>query len=127
MKTSNSTMPETGEYYAYNGSLRAQRVAGVKWLTNYTDKAINASRAKGLALPNGNTLVLWEEWSESEYLNTKMMVINPQGGIVTSTKVLGSQLRLHRIDKLLVKGNAVWAVSGNKTTHQLELIEFKLY
>ena len=127
VKTSNSTMPETGEYYAYNGSLRAQRVAGVKWLTNYTDKAINASRAKGLALPNGNTLVLWEEWSESEYLNTKMMVINPQGGIVTSTKVLGSQLRLHRIDKLLVKGNAVWAVSGNKTTHQLELIEFKLY
>ncbi len=125
--TLNGSTAETGEYYDYGGGLNAQRVTGIKWLTNYTAKTKNASRVKTMSLPNGNLLVLWEEWSDTAYLATKMMVVNAQGDIVTPAKTLSSKLRFHKVDKLFMVGNAVWAAYGNKTTHQLELIEFKLY
>lgn len=120
--------PEAGAFYGFNGGAFQQRVAGIHWLTNLTpqDLSHNVSRVKTIEIPGKKqVLVLWEEWSQDNYLKTRAMIVGFDGKQVGSTYELDS-LRLNRRDELLYQSGSIWSVTGNASDHTLQIIEFKL-
>ena len=80
------------------------------------------SRLKAVKLPDGNLLLLWEKWSADSYVNTYGMKITERGVKLTEPIALGPEVRLDRRDDLLVSGNKVYWVGGDKVEQQLGLI-----
>ncbi|MCG9697682.1 hypothetical protein [Shewanella sp. Isolate11] len=119
---------ETGSFYNFSGGESLQRVAGIHWLTQLDPQDLehNVSRVKTLSLPGKDqVLVLWEEWSQTDYLTTKAMLVGFDAIQVGSTYELPN-LRLNRRDELLYQSGSVWSVSGNSADHSLQVLEFKL-
>ncbi|ALG67862.1 hypothetical protein [Beggiatoa leptomitoformis] len=120
-------LTETGGFYTFNGTWSPQRNTGVVWLTNYQDKTqANVSRLKSVKLNDGNILLLWELWTDSQYVNTYMLKISEQGQKRSDIIALGTEVRLNRTDDILVNDNTVYIVNGNKSEKKLELIALPL-
>ncbi|MEQ3697440.1 MAG: Ig-like domain-containing protein [Pseudomonadales bacterium] len=121
--TQSGSAPETGEFYTFDGLKRGQRVTGIRWLTQYTDKATeNASRVRLSERSDGNFTVMWEVWTPTEYVETRAMVIDGEGAEVTPSVVLNG-VRLNRRDDLFSIGDKMYSIVGNKAAGTLEITE----
>lgn len=119
---------ESGGFYTFGGRFSKQRNAGVKWLTNYRNKAqATARHLKVAKLGNGNIVLIWEVMVQKTkytqtYLNTYAMKIDVNGNTLVAPAKLGEHVRLGRRDDLLVLGNKVIIPSGNGTEGKIELV-----
>jgi hypothetical protein len=92
-------------------------------LTDYQNLALeNASRLKAVPLSNGHIMVLWEKWTDSQYVNSYAMTITEMGNIITPPVELGEMVRLNRTDDPLVVNDVVYLAAGDKNEQKLELI-----
>lgn len=113
---------ETGGFYTFGGWWSEQKNTGLVWLTKYANPAQEtAKNMKTIKLNDGNLLFLWEKWSENNYKKTLALKTSQDGKPIGNIVELGSQVRLDRRDDLLVKGNQVIIMSGNKNEQKLEL------
>jgi hypothetical protein len=113
---------ETGGYYTFGGSWSEQKNTGLVWLTTYTSPDVEtAKNLKTVKLNDGNLLFLWEKWANDAYSKTLALKTNPDGKPIGNVVDLGSLVRLDRRNDLLVKGNQVILISGNKNEQKLEL------
>jgi len=121
--TQGGSAPETGEYYSFDGNLTPQRVTGIKWLTQYTDKDNdNASRVRFSDRADGNFTVIWEKWKATSYVSTHMIIVDSNAGVVHTEETVNG-FRLHRRDDLIRIGNRTYSVLGNKTSQVFKITE----
>jgi hypothetical protein len=113
---------ETGGFYTFGGHWSPQRNAGVVWLTASSDVAAdNASRVRAVGLGDGNLLVMWEQWTNTSYVTTRAMKVDPLGRVLIPATELGPRVRLGRRDDLLVRGNDVYVVAGQAAEQALDV------
>jgi hypothetical protein len=118
---------ERGGFYTFGGNWTEQGNEGVTWLTRYKNiETDNVKYIKTALLPNGNILVLFgkdkkQSWGDSNTYKSFMMVISPDGAIVSPATELNNDLKLDRRDEILVIGNRVFIIQGNETAKKLEL------
>jgi hypothetical protein len=119
-----------GGFYDFGGRWNPQRSTGVNWLTSYpSDATRHASRVKTASLPNGDILILWEEWSTSAYLETKGMTIQTELNkdkkvsikTVQSPFSLGSTFRLNPRDEVIVRDGKLLVATSDAGSRQLVL------
>ena len=113
---------ETGGFFAFGGTWTAQRNTGVLWLTRYSDPAKqNATHIRAVPLPDGNILVLWEQWTRTAYLTTFGAKITPTGRLITPATDLGPTLRISARDDLLVDGSNIYIITGRPADHAIDV------
>jgi hypothetical protein len=112
---------EEGFYYTFGGAKMSQRNTGVRWLTNYTSTAQNASRVKLHSLSDTDALILWELWGPNNYQSTYAMRVSPSGTITQQPVELGTLFRLNRRDDLFSHAGHVYAVAGDGANRELIL------
>eukprot|EP00955_Chlamydomonas_euryale_P095488 364939-Chlamydomonas_euryale.AAC.11 len=111
---------ETGGFYTFNGEWSSQQHSGIVWLTDYTDKGQeNASRVKTAQLADGRVLLIWEKWTEHQYVNTYAMTVTSAGRKLGEAAELGPGVRLGRRDDPLVAGGKVYLFAGDKASSAL--------
>jgi hypothetical protein len=113
--------PEEGYYYTFGGAKTSQRNTGVRWLTNYTSTAENASRVKLHPLTTTDALILWELWDANTYQNTLAMSVRADGTITQQPVALGSTFRLNRRDDLFDRAGHIYAIAGDGANRELIL------
>ena len=114
---------EKGGFYTFQGQWSEQRNKGVGWLTEYATTDKNASRLRVAPLPDGQIVLIWEEWSESAYVNTWALKIDGAGKKVGAATSLGRMVRLgRRVEPQVSAGGEVYLPAGNKTDKVLELM-----
>jgi hypothetical protein len=93
-----------GPYTAYN--------KGVVWLTDYDDiNDAHANRPKMVKINDDRFMVLWEKWTQTEYIETFAMIVDEYGHILSPATSLGNSARLHRGDDAFALGDkAAWVV-----------------
>ncbi len=119
---------EVGSYLNFYGTETLQRVTGIRWLTQFdpTNLERNVSRLKAVTLPEKQqVLLLWEEWTKTDYITTKFMIVDFDANQVGEIYEL-ENIRVHRRDELLYKDGSVWLVTGKSHDHSIQLLEFKL-
>ena len=113
---------ETGGFFSFGGTWTAQRNTGVIWLTRYNDPAKqNAAHIRAVPLPDGNILVLWEQWTRTAYLTTFGAKITPTGRLLTPATDLGPTLRISARDDLLVDGANIYIITGRPADHAIDV------
>lgn len=111
-----------GGFYTFGGKWTEQRNVGVRWLTDYSEKASdNASRVKVAALPDGRVALLWERWTDKAYLDTWAMVLAADGSVQKEPVALGNTLRLGRRTDPFVWDGKLVVVGGDAAQSQLLL------
>ncbi len=103
-----------------SGTSRTNRF---KWLTNYTAGSnLHAERPKLIGIGGDRYVVLWEEWSSSGvFKGVYGMVIDDEGSILQTAKLITNQHHLHRgDDAFLLDGRAAW-MTGNAANKELHL------
>jgi len=114
---------EKGGFYTFQGKWSEQRNKGIGWLTAYSTTDKNASRLRVAPLPDGQVLLMWEEWSGAAYLGTYAMKVDGSGSKQGSTISLGRLARLgRRVEPLVTSSGEVLIPAGNKTEKKLELL-----
>ncbi|HKP58484.1 MAG TPA: hypothetical protein VJV78_17280 [Polyangiales bacterium] len=112
---------ETSSYYTFNGTQTAQRNTGVRWLTNYTSTAQNASRVKLHPLNTTDALIMWELWGANNYQNTYAMSVRPDGTVTQQAVELGTMFRLNRRDDIFDHNGRIYSVAGDGANRELIL------
>src|SRR5690606_5621074 len=121
------SVTEEGGFYNFGGGWAPQRNAGRRGLTTGGDPGSeNASRLQAVRLGPGSILVLWEVWSRNQYQETRFMVVDDLGQVLTAARALDTAptLRLSRTDDPVTIGDLSYVVSGSG--HQLEVVSFGL-
>ena len=114
---------EKGGFYTFQGAWSEQRNKGIGWLTAYATTDKNASRLRVAPLPDGQVLLLWEEWSATAYQGTWALKVDGSGSKQGSPVSLGRLARLgRRVEPLVAENGEVYIPAGNKTEKKLELM-----
>lgn len=93
---------ETGGFYTFTGAWSPTENKGINWLTDFTSLDENAGRIKVTKLSNGEILVLFEIWTETEFVSTNVMTLDHDGKITRGPRVVTSKwpLRLPFADEI---------------------------
>ena len=122
-----TSITESGGFYAFNGSWHPQRNAGLRWLTSYTDaNSEHASRLKTIALPSGSIMLIWELWSRTAFRGVRFTIVDAVGGqVVPETSVTDRTMRLSRVDDPLAHGDRAILLNGRGMTMEVVAIDLE--
>ncbi|PKL29748.1 MAG: hypothetical protein CVV45_21050, partial [Spirochaetae bacterium HGW-Spirochaetae-10] len=108
-------------FYTFGGDIQYQQRRGVVWLTDYSDsKKENAVKPRLVKSGEDRYTVIWEKWTDKDYVMTYGMEINSQGKVLSGPEELGA-LRINRgDDPVIFRDEMVW-VTGNKAKKTLRI------
>ena len=78
---------ERGGFYDYGGGWSNQTNRGIRWLTAHASTNENAVRVKTCRLPTAaadgtaHTLLLYEVWTATDYVETRLMTARDDGAV----------------------------------------------
>ena len=117
---------ETGGYYNFGGSWSPQENKGVNWLTHSESLEDNSVRIKVTRLSKGQILVLFETWTGTKFVSSKLMTVDDDGKITRSPKSSKFAFRMPWADEILSTGSntAVFfaSVKGKLLRYEIALV-----
>jgi hypothetical protein len=102
-----------GGFYTFGGSWSDQENKGINFLTSYTATNESVSRLKTAHVSSNSIFLLFEIWTASDYVKTRVMEVDGSGAITQQPFDLSYAFQLPFADELVLKQGKIIAYSGS--------------